>query len=79
MLIFRILGIFSENRAVPLFLLYGPLTSCKKSEKSLEPFPRKTVDYGRTDGLTGVIPKDPVGNFRGPKSKKSYDRKYEKF
>ena len=29
---------FSKNPAVSLFLLYCPLTSCKKSEKSLERF-----------------------------------------
>ena len=36
------LRFFSKNPAVSLFLLYCPLTSCKKSEKSQEPFPRKT-------------------------------------
>ena len=29
--------IFFQNRAPSLFCIYGPLTSCKKSEKSLEP------------------------------------------
>ena len=29
---------FFENRAVSLFLLFGPLTSCKKAERSNEPF-----------------------------------------
>ena len=32
---------FFLNQALPLFYLYSPLTSCKKSEKSLEPFLRK--------------------------------------
>ncbi len=78
MLNIRILGIFSENRAVSLFYPYSALTSCKKSEKSLEPFSRKLVTNGRTDGLTdgrttGAISKDPVGNFRGPKSEKSLE------
>ena len=35
------LGLFFENQAVSLFLLYGPLTSCKKSEKTNEPILRK--------------------------------------
>ena len=34
--------IFFENPAVSLFLHFGPLTSCRKAKKSLEPFPRKT-------------------------------------
>ena len=33
--------IFFLNRALSLFYLYSPLTSCKKSEKCLEPFLRK--------------------------------------
>ena len=33
--------IFFKNPALWLFYLYSPLTSCKKSEKSLKPFPRK--------------------------------------
>ena len=32
---------FFKNLALSLFYLYSPLTSCKKSEKSLEPFLRK--------------------------------------
>ena len=32
---------FFLNRALSLFYLYSPLTSCKKSEKCLEPFLRK--------------------------------------
>ena len=32
---------FFKNPALWLFYLYSPLTSCKKSEKSLEPFLRK--------------------------------------
>ena len=32
-----ILGFFSKNRAPSLFFPYGPLTSCKKSEKAYEP------------------------------------------
>ena len=34
--------IFSENRALSLCFLYRPLTLCKKSERSLETFLRKT-------------------------------------
>ena len=45
--------IFSENPAVSLSSPYGPLTSCKKAKKSLEPFSRKTAD-GLTDGLEQV-------------------------
>ena len=33
--------IFFKNPALSLFYLYSPLTSCKKSEKSLEPLLRK--------------------------------------
>ena len=40
--------IFFENRAPSLFCIYGPLTSCKKSEKSLEPI-SVTLCHGRTD------------------------------
>ena len=32
---------FFKNPALSLFYLYSPLTSCKKSEKSWESFPRK--------------------------------------
>ena len=32
---------FFKNPALSLFYLYSPLTSCKKSKKSLEPFLRK--------------------------------------
>ena len=32
---------FFKNPALLLFYLYSPLTSCKKSENSLEPFLRK--------------------------------------
>ena len=36
--------IFHINRAPSLFSIYSPLTSCKKSEKSNEAIPRKTLD-----------------------------------
>ena len=36
--------IFFENRAPSLFSIYGPLTSCKNSEKSLEPLLRKLTN-----------------------------------
>ena len=32
---------FGENRAVSLLSVYGPITSCKRSEKNNEPIPRK--------------------------------------
>ena len=41
--------IFPKNRALSLLSIYGPLTSCKISEKTNEPIPRK-VRYRRTDG-----------------------------
>ena len=41
-----ILRFFFENRAPSLFVVYGPLTSCKKSEKSYGPIPRK-IPNGR--------------------------------
>ena len=43
--------IFPKNPAVSLLCLYGPLTSCKISEKTNEPIDRK-VCYRRTDELT---------------------------
>ena len=43
--------IFPKNRAPSVFIIYGPLTSCKKSEKSNEPILRK-VRCWQTDGLT---------------------------
>ena len=36
--------IFLKNPAVLPNLLFGPLTSCKKAEKSLEPFLRTLKD-----------------------------------
>ena len=45
---------------------YGPLTSCKKSKKSLEPFLRKLAsNYERTDGL-GRFLRTSSDNFLGP-------------
>ena len=37
----QIKSFFSKNPALSLFYLYSSLTSCRKSEKSLEPFLRK--------------------------------------
>ena len=31
-------GFFGRNPALSVFIIYGPQTSCQKSEKSLEPF-----------------------------------------
>ena len=42
---------FFKNRFPSLFYIYGPLTSCKKLEKSLEPIP-VTLGYGQTDRQT---------------------------
>ena len=49
--IFEKMRIFPKNPALSLFYIYGPLTSCKKSEKTNEPIPR-TLRYARTDGRT---------------------------
>ena len=49
--------IFPKNRALSLFYVYGPLTSCKKSEKSNERILRKMCyarTHGRTDGRTDL-------------------------
>ena len=46
--------IFFENRAPSLFCIYGPLTSCKKSEKSLEPI-SVTLCHWQTDKLTNWL------------------------
>ena len=39
--IFRKMRIFPKNPALSLLSIYGPLTSCKISEKTNEPIPRK--------------------------------------
>ena len=46
--IFQKMRIFLKNPALSLLCLYGPLTSCKISEKTDEPIMRK-VCYRRTD------------------------------
>ena len=46
--IFQKMKIFPKNPTLSLFYIYGPLTSCKKSEKNNEPIPRKMC-YGLTD------------------------------
>ena len=46
--IFQKMKIFPKNPALSLLCLYGPLTSCKISEKNNEPIMRK-VCYRRTD------------------------------
>ena len=49
---FRQTRIFAKNPTLSLLHPYGPLTSCKKSEKTNEPIPG-TECYGRrTDGQT---------------------------
>ena len=45
-------GIFSGNRALSVFFIYDPLTSCKELGKSLEPFLRS-----RADQLTNQLPR----------------------
>ena len=39
--IFQKMRIFPKNPALSLLSIYGPLTSCKISEKTNEPIPRK--------------------------------------
>ena len=43
---------FFRKIELSFFFPYGPLNSCKKSEKSFEPIPRTCVAGGRTDGRT---------------------------
>ena len=47
-LIFSQMRVFPKNWALSLFCVYGPLTSCKISEKTNEPILRKTCN-GLTD------------------------------
>ena len=51
--------IFFTNLALWLFYLYSPLTSCKKSEKSLEPFLRN-LRYQPTN--QPIIPTTRIGH-----------------
>jgi hypothetical protein len=60
--------IFPKNPALSLLCLYGPLTSCKISEKTNEPIMRK-VCYRRTSWLRWIYRIFPVN--RGSK-KRSY-------
>ena len=45
-------GFFIKNRALSVFYVYCPLTSCKKAKKTLEPFSRTN---GLTNGLTNIV------------------------
>ena len=49
--IFEKMRIFPKNPALSLFYVYGPLTSCKKIEKTNESILR-TLRHGQTDGRT---------------------------
>ena len=49
--IFPKLRFFLQNRFPSLFTIYGPLTSCKKSETSYDPVP-VTLGYWLTDTRT---------------------------
>ena len=42
-------GVFGKNPALSVFIIYGPQTSCQKSEKSLEPFSRTFASNRQTD------------------------------
>ena len=66
--IFEKIRIFPKNPALSLFYFYGPLTSCKISEKTNEPIMRK-VCYRRTSWLRLIYRIFPVN--RGSK-KRSY-------
>ena len=63
--IFEKMRIFPKNRALSLLSVYGPLTSCKITEKTNEPIQRK-VRYGRTNRRTdGRMDRDEfIGSFR---------------
>jgi len=51
---FRTIRIFVKNPALSLFIIYDPLTSCKKLEKVNERILR-SERCGRTDGRTELI------------------------
>ena len=57
-------GIFRKNRAPSLLCLYGPLTSCKRPEKTNEPIPRK-VRYKRTNRTDFIGPCRKAGVQKG--------------
>ena len=61
------IGFFPKNRASSLFFIYGPLTSCKKSEKTHEPILRKSITYLLTYLLTRPISQVPSTHRGGPK------------
>ena len=67
---------FGKSGRVTFLTLWSP-NFMQKIRKILRAVSEKTGYQlrtdGRTDGLTGVIPKDPVGNFLGPKSEKSLE------
>ena len=47
--------IFFNNQALWIFYLYNPLTSCKKSEKSLKPFLRKLLYQPTNQSPTPIL------------------------
>ena len=55
LLIFEEMTIFPKNPALSLFYIYGPLTSCKKLEKTNEPILR-TFRHGQTDDTEFIGP-----------------------
>jgi len=65
--IFGQMHFFLKNRAPSVFIIYGPLTSCKKSEKTNEPILRK-VRCWQTDRQTDWL--TDGSNFIGPNFKK---------
>ena len=69
--------IFPKNRALSLFYVYGPLTSCKKIEKTNEPILR-TLRHGLTDRRHWIhrtfTPETWVQKYLGPEGQK-YGRK----
>ena len=52
--------IFFKNPALWLFYLYIPLTSCKKSGKSLQPFLRKLRYQPTNQQFNQLLPRTPI-------------------
>ena len=63
--------IFFKNPTLSLFYLYSPLTSCKKSEKSLEPFLRK-LRYQPTNQPIITNNTDLIGHWRRSKNQRCF-------
>ena len=67
LVIFARWGFFPKNPTLSQTTIYGPLTSCKVSEKTNEPIPKKLTDRqkdGRKDIRTDPILQHPSGRCR---------------